>query len=340
MIHHSKPLLGKEEEEAAVRVIRSAQVAQGVECAALESDLEAYLSVDHVVVVSSGSAALHLALVTLGKESGDRIGIPSYVCSALLNAIRHVDGLPHLFDLPKGGFNIDLKNVDRDLDAIIVPHMFGQAVSGLDEPSCLVIEDCAMSIGASAGSRKLGTLGALGVFSFYATKVLCAGEGGAICTDDAGLAEHVRDIRDYDGRTDSATRYNYKMTEIQAAIARVQLRSLDTFVSIRREIANRYTEALRDHPVVLPRFSAGDIPFRFVIRHHEKDADSLIEAFEQRGVAARKPVFCPLHRIVGHKDEAYPNTSRAFREAVSIPLYPALTEPEIRHVIDTARDVL
>ena len=178
MISHSKPFLGTAEVEAAKRVIYSGLVSQGTECESLERELSEYLAVDEVVVCSSGSAALHLGLLGLGKKTGDKVGIPSYVCSALLNATRHVGAEPHLLDLPEDGFNLDLKSAPRDLDVVILPHMFGQAASGLAEAHCPVIEDCAMAIGASNKHGKLGTEGALGVFSFYATKVLCAREGG------------------------------------------------------------------------------------------------------------------------------------------------------------------
>jgi perosamine synthetase len=282
MIPHSKPLLGKAEEEASARVIRSGLVAQGAECEALERELSAYLSVGHVVVCSSGSAALHLSLLALGKRAGDRIGMPSYVCSALQNAIRHVGAEPHLVDLAPDGFNINLASMPRDCDGVIVPHMFGHAAYGVATASFPVIEDCAKAIGASYGGKKLGSIGLLGVFSFYATKVLCAGEGCAICTDDKALADLLRDLRDYDGRIDPILRFNYKMTDIQAAIARAQLQSLDTFISVRRDLANRYSDALRGYPLTLPNFAEGDIAFRYVIRHDKKEADALIKSGANR----------------------------------------------------------
>jgi len=287
MIPHSKPLLGKPEEAAAARVIRSGHVAQGAECAALEAELAAYLSVEDVVVVSSGSAALHLGLLALVLDidkppAQTRIGLPSYVCTALLNAIRHVGAEPHLVDLAPDGFNINLASMPRDCDGVIVPHMFGHAAYGVATASFPVIEDCAKAIGASYGGKKLGSIGLLGVFSFYATKVLCAGEGCAICTDDKALADLLRDLRDYDGRIDPILRFNYKMTDIQAAIARAQLQSLDTFISVRRDLANRYSDALRGYPLTLPNFAEGDIAFRYVIRHDKKEADALIKSGANR----------------------------------------------------------
>ena len=331
-------MLGAAEEAAAGDVIRSGLLAQGPQCAALEDELADYLSTRHVVVVSSGSAALHLSLVALGICKDDSVGLPSYVCAALLNAVRHVRASPYLIDLPESGYNICPTTEPQDLSAVIVPHMFGKAAA-VDTYTAPVIEDCAMAIGASAAGRKLGTAGKLGVFSFYATKVLCAGEGGAVCTDDANLADIVRDLRDYDGRIDDKPRYNYKMTDIQAAVARCQLKSLDRFITMRRHTADRYGRALRETRACLPEFGEEDIPFRYVVRHPENDADTLIASFDREDVAARKPVFRPLHEYL-ETDLTYENTSRAHTQAVSIPLYPSLTETEIDLVIEAGLKAL
>ena len=338
MIPHSKPLLGSAEEQAATRVVRSGMLAQGKECEKLEDELAQYLSATQVVVVSSGSAALHLALVGMGIGRGDRVMIPSFVCTALLNAVRHVGGTPSLVDLPTVGYNIEPQDMSEDIACTIVPHMFGKAAS-INDFDGRIVEDCAMAIGASIGGIKLGTLGECGIFSFYATKVLCAGEGGAICTHDVNLAETIRDIRDYDGRQDDRPRFNYKMTDIQAAIARVQLQSLDRFVSVRRELAGRYDEVLSGCGFALPSFGDEDNPFRYVVRHPEHSAENLQRAFEREGVSARRPVYRPLHSYLD-TDRTFPNTDRVFSESVSIPLYPALTEPEINHILAATPKVL
>ena len=345
MIPHSKPLLGKPEEAAAARVIRSGLVAQGAECAALEAELAAYLSVEDVVVVSSGSAALHLGLLALVLDidkppAQTRIGLPSYVYTALLNAIRHVGSEPHLIDLPPSGYNIIPDHATTSLDALIIPHMFGQAATGLERVGCPVVEDCAMAIGAASCGRKLGNIGRLGVFSFYATKVLCAGEGGAVCTSDLGIADRIRDLRDYDGRNDSVLRFNYKMTDIQAAIAREQLRVLPGFISRRRERALRYSAAFEYLAITLPDFTEEDLVFRYVIQHDKISASSLIRMLEQHGISARAPVFRPLHRVMEMDDTSMPYTSRTQDKAVSLPLYPALTDAEADQVTAAVRAVL
>ena len=345
MIPHSRPSLGPEEEAAACRVIRSGRLAQGQEVAELESELSDVLGVAHVVAVSSGSAALHLALLAHGIGHGDAVAMPTYVCTALLNAARHVGARPILSDVHPETCNIAPEDLSRRLTpntrAIIVPHMFGCAADlpALEDLGIPVIEDCAMALGADQDGRKLGSIGRISTFSFYATKVLCAGEGGAAATPDPDLADRLRDLRDYDGRRDGRPRFNYKLTDLQAAVARTQLRKLETFVARRRQLGIRYARELASVGVGLPCFAPGDYPFRYVVRHG-KGAAGLIPRFEQAGVAARQPVFCPLHRCLGLDDDAYPNATRVFLEAVSLPLYPSLSDDEVHTILHTAREVL
>jgi dTDP-4-amino-4,6-dideoxygalactose transaminase len=219
--------------------------------------------------------------------------------------------------------------------------MFGRAADlesllGLGLP---VIEDCAMCIGAERGGKKLGSHGALGVFSFYATKVLCAGEGGAVVTSDRNLADRIRDLREYDGRSDPGPRFNYKLTDLQAAVARAQLQKLHDFLDRRRALGLLYTRELEDTEARLPQFGSGDYPFRYVVAH-PRGAEELIPHFEAAGVAARKPAFCPLHRHLGHLDRDYPATSTVFTDAIALPLYPSLSEDEVGRVLAAAREVL
>ena len=345
MIPHSRPALGPEEEAAACRVVRSGYLAQGSEVAALEAELGATLGVEHVVAVSSGSAALHLSLLALGIQPADRVAMPSYVCSALLHAVQHIKARPLLVDIDPDTLNIAPDDLARhrnlEIRAAFVPHMFGKAADlqsllDLDIP---IIEDCAMSLGAIYKGRKLGSLGRLSIFSFYATKVLCAGEGGAVATSSPEMAAQVRDLRDYDGRTDAQPRYNYKLTDLQAAIARVQLQKLHTLIARRRELGARYDRELSRTGAHLPGFEPGDYPFRYVVLHPDGAAD-LIPRFEAAGVAARRPVFCPIHRCLNLSDSDFPHTSDAYRRALSLPLYPDLSEPEVARVLQTAREVL
>ena len=340
MIPHSRPCIGQEEERAATEVIRSGNLAQGHQVARLEDDLADRLQSPYVVVVSSGTAALHLALIALGCGPPSRVAIPSYVCSALLHAVCYTGAEPILVDLPASGYNIIPSDSPSDLDAIIVPHMFGVAASDwFSQTGIPVIEDCAMALGATSCGRALGTQGKLGVFSFYATKMICAGEGGAVATADEGLARQLEDLRDYDGRSDATPRYNYKMTDLQAAIARVQLTKLGTFIERRRSLAETYIDRLSGLKIDLPAFGAGDVPYRFVTTVDQNPLQ-LEQAFDQMGVSARRPVPTPIHRLLGASDADYPQTATALDRALSLPLYPDLADDESDLVISVALDLL
>lgn len=323
MIPHSKPVMGEEEVEAAARVLRSGCLAQGPEVDALEVECAALVGRRYAVAVNSGSAALHLALIALGVTPGDAVGMPAYVCAALLQAARWQGARPVLGDVDRHG-NL---RADADLSAcraVMAPHLFGKRVA-LPKHGA-VIEDVAQSLGGSTGREGVAAIG-----SFYATKLVAAGEGGILLTDDADLAACARDRRDYDNREVDAVRYAYKLTDVQAAVARVQLRRLPGFLARRREIAAAYAEAFHGLPLELPD-PADHVFFRYVIATDRRDA---LEAhLHAQGVDAKRPVFRPLHHYIGGD---YPGADRAHREFLSIPIYPALTDAEQAHVIESMR---
>jgi perosamine synthetase len=190
------------------------------------------VGIHSAVTVSSGTTALHLALAALPIHPGDEVIIPSFVCTALLNAIRLTGATPVLADCDETHFNLSVTDVKKRLSsrtkALIVPHLFGQAAD-LNELLAIglpVIEDCAQSLGSRYEGKMTESFGTLAVFSFYATKFLATGEGGMVASSDAGLMEHIRDLRYYDEKDDDRIRFNCKMTDMHAALGRSQLRRL------------------------------------------------------------------------------------------------------------------
>ncbi|MDP3286082.1 MAG: DegT/DnrJ/EryC1/StrS aminotransferase family protein, partial [Desulfobacterales bacterium] len=223
IIPHSRPTIDQEETAAVVSVLQSGQLAQGEQVLYFEKALALLIGVVGAVAVSSGTAALHLALLALEIGEDDEVVIPSFVCPALLNAIRYVRAVPVLADINPETFNMDVRDLRKRLTgktkAIIVPHIFGlpadiREIVSLGVP---VIEDCAQSLGSRYEGSPAGSFGALSVFSFYATKVICTGEGGMIASGDSQLLGKIRDLRDYDEKDDGRLRYNYKLTDLQAA---------------------------------------------------------------------------------------------------------------------------
>ena len=262
--------------------------------------------------------------------------LPSYVCSAVLNAVVYTRALPGLVDIDPADFNCDpadaRKKCTGRVRAMVVPHLFGLSAR-LGELLSLgipVIEDCAQSVGAAFRGRKLGSLGSLGVYSFYATKGLVTGEGGMVVARSRRLIAKVRDLRDYDERKDYRPRHNYKMTEIEAALGMVQLGRLAGFIRRRRSLARSYTLALEGTGLRLPR---GDRErphtfYRYVVAV-PGSARTLARALGRAGVEAKPPVFRPLHRYLGLDGRRFPGTEEAARRALSLPIYPLLSERDL-----------
>jgi perosamine synthetase len=337
VIPHSRPSITEQDVERVAAVVRSGQLAQGPEVAALERELAARLGVEAAAVVGSGTAALELALRALDVGPGHDVLIPSYVCDALHHAVTRCGAHPVLVDADPSTLSLSAKEAEARLTprtrAVVVPHAFGLAVDlapflALGVP---VIEDCAQALGAEVGGRPAGSAGVLGVCSFYATKMVAAGEGGAV-VGPARLVARVRDARDYDEREALTPRMNAKLTDMQAALARSQLARLDAFVARRRAIAARYRARLaRADCRVPPDADRAHVYHRFVIAL-ERDPVNVQAALASRGIAARRPVFRPLHRALGL--QGFPEAERLWSSALSIPCYPRLTDGDIDEVAD------
>ena len=338
MIPHSRPTLGQEEIRRVSEVLQSGQLAQGQMVAKFEAAFARKLKVDYAVSVSSGTAALHLTLLTLKIGPKAEVIIPSYVCSALLNAVNYVGARPVLAEIDPETCNLDpvdvKKRLTRRTRAIIVPHLFGlaadlESLSDLDVP---IIEDCAQAVGAGYHQKQVGTMGRVAIFSFYATKVLTTGEGGMIVSNSEELIQHARSCRQYDKTDRYQIRFNYKMTDIQAAMGLCQLKRLDNFIRRRRAIAQKYHTALESLDMRLPPRESGHIYFRYVIGL-SADAKPWIRGLRAKGVGCARPVHTPLHRYL--QQDGYPITDKAWDQSLSIPIYPSLTEKESTYIIQS-----
>lgn len=281
------------------------------------------------VAVSSGTAALHLALVALGIGPGDEVILPSYLCAGPLHAIQYAGASPRLADCDPTTYNLDLAHVKRILTrkskAILVPHLFGLPADLTDLASfgIPIIEDCAQALGATYQGRPVGGIGTLSICSFYATKVITTGEGGMLLSRNARLLRQAQDLRDYDQRRTFRTRFNYKMTDLQAALGLSQLQRLPDFLAKRRALADRYNRGLQRLPLLGPVVSADrtHIFYRYVVRV-TGGLRNVLTLLEQAGVCARRPVFRPLHRYL--KLAGFPGAEETWRTALSLPIYPML----------------
>jgi len=342
MIPHSKPFIDNDDVGTSTEVISSGNLAQGERVEAFEQAFADSVGNSPAVAVSSGTAALHLSLLALGIGKGDEVIIPSFVCSALLNAVNYVGATPILADIGHNTYNIDPEDVEHRVTghtrAVILPHIFGEVadLKRFLEMGIPIVEDCAQAVGARYRGQCVGSFGTISMFSFYATKVMTTGEGGMVVSEAEDLLATVRELRDYDERTPYRVRYNYKMTDVQAALGLSQLKKLPDFISRRTAIAMQYSEAFSDLPVGLPdiRSDGSSIYYRYVIMLKER-VDQFIEEMAASGVVCCRPVFRPIHDLLGA--QALPRTEKAWQRAVSIPIYPALNDQEIDHIIKAVR---
>jgi perosamine synthetase len=333
-IPHSRPSLGPEEERAAIRALRSGQIGGGTEVDAFERELEKRLGGGRATAVHTGSAALHLALLAIGVHPGDRVVLPTYTCAAVLNAVKYAGAEPILADVLPETANLDPGDVRRRLrpgtKALIVPHMMGRSapLAELRRLGVPIVEDCAMALGGDVGLE-----GEVSTFSFYATKMMATGHGGAVVSRDRSIAARVRDLVSYDQREDYRVRYNARMSGLVAAVGRAQLAKLPEFVKRRRRIADYYCETLG-----LGEPPPGHVFYRFVLR--VGSVDRFVRDLALRGVEAKRPVYRPLHRYFAAARGEYPGAEELHRSWASIPLYPSLRDAEVRRVALAVRDVL
>jgi dTDP-4-amino-4,6-dideoxygalactose transaminase len=293
------------------------------------------------VAVSSGTAALYLALRALRVGPRDEVLLPSYVCSALVHAVQAVGATARLVEVDPDTFNLSPDDARRRLrrrtKAVMVPHLFGlpaelRELLALGPP---VIEDCAQTLGVPYRGRSVGSFGAVSICSFYATKLVAAGEGGMVASSSSILLARIRDGRACDEQRRFIPSFNFKLSGLHAAVGLSQLRRLPLILARRRQIAERYDRALAGlpwrRPVCPPVCSddRGHAYYRYVVRI-PGGVDHIMAGLLRDGVTARRPVFRPIHRYLGLT--GFPVTDRVWREALSLPIYPGLTERELRRI--------
>ncbi|MFC1559009.1 DegT/DnrJ/EryC1/StrS family aminotransferase [Gemmatimonadota bacterium] len=345
IIPHSCPTLGQGEEDALLRVIRAGHPASGPEVVSLENEIAPFFSNPGAVATGSGSQALLLALVSLDLREGKRVALPAFTCSAVLHAIEWAGAEPVLLDVSEGGIAPDpaaLDSVDGPVDAVIVVHPWGYPLdtASWKEVVPLVIEDCAQSIGALREGMPVGSGGDASILSFFATKMLCAGEGGMLSTSGSAINDRARDLRDYDGKPEWAPRFNFKMSDLQAALARVQWSRLPEFLERRASIADQYHEPVRTLGLtpILPAPGATASWYRYLCWSPTEITD-LLEFCNHHGVYCRRPVPVTQDRLL--RSEPLPNTGDAWNRVISIPIYPTLTDNQqnrVLNVLGAAKD--
>lgn len=337
--------------DAAVqRVLASGWYILGQEVAAFEAEFAAYIGVPHAVGVGNGTDALYLALAAAEVGSGHEVITVAHTAVATVAAIEQTGACPVLVDIDRETYTLDPAQLEAAITprtrAIVVVHLYGHSaeINAIQtiaaEHDLLLIEDCAQAHGARVGTRRLGSIGHAGCFSFYPTKNLGAlGDGGMVVTRDARLADRLRGLRQYGWAqrryVSEAAGGNSRLDEIQAAVLRVKLPHLDADNARRLAIASRYSAEL--HPIIItPTIcpEATHVFHQYVIRTAHRDA--LRDHLHAHGIGALihypLPVHCqPAYR---HLSRPLPVTEQAAREILSLPIYPELADDEVDAIID------
>jgi perosamine synthetase len=335
---------------------------QGEYVSRFESQFADYLGQGQAVAVSSGTAALHLALKAVGVGPGDEVVVPDLTFAAVANVVIHCGAVPVLADVDAETWTLDSREVARRITgrtrAIIPVHLYGHSceMDGLGDLAkqhrLWIIEDCAEAQGALFRDRQVGTIGHVSCFSFFSNKVITTGEGGMVCTSDPEIAAKVRILRDHGMRPgkrywhDNAG-FNYRMTNLQAAIGVAQMERVDKFVLRRHEIGQRYIDRLENLPglVMPPRQPwARTIFWIFSMLVDSEVAgitrDELSEQLLQLGIETR-PLFHPLHEQPPYEStERYPVASRLSAQGISLPSGNEISDAEIDRVCNAVSGLL
>lgn len=351
-VPHSRPSIGREERDAIESALCRSALTEGDEIVRFEEAMAAWVGVEHGVATHCGSAALHLSLLAMGVGANDDVIIPSYSCAALPNAIHSVAGRPVLADISLEDLNLTPETIAPRLSkrtkAIIVTHTHGVPadVAAIRRFGIPVVEDLAQSLGATWGPIRAGCQGTIAIASFYATKLMASIDGGMVLVNKKEWAEEARDLRYYGGKLGYRPRFNYKMTNLAAAIGLVQLQKLDGFVAARASIASIYDAVLAKRGVGhFPGDLAGRsrVFYRYCVLVEHRDV--FLAAMRDRGIQCGRGLLEPLHRAFGEPDRDYPNASLAADRLASIPIYPSLSAGELAKVtraldecIDQAND--
>jgi perosamine synthetase len=319
-------------------VIESGMLTMGERVPEFEAELARACETRHAVAVSSGTAALHLAVLALGLEPGDEVIVPAYTFPATANVVALSGLKPVLVDVDPVTMNLDPAKVEVGprTRAILAVHLFGRPARLEELPDLPLIEDAAGALGARRGGRACGSLGLAGCLSFHPRKIVTTGEGGAVTTDDDRIAEAARALRHHGWRGDDmpAPGLNYRLADLLCAIGTTQLRRLDALLAARTRIAAAYAERLRDLPVVLPEADEGDVHGwqAYVLQVDRRD--EVLAALRAEGIEAQIGTYA-LPLLGAYRDQGFfAGAEHAYEHALALPFHTRLTEPELDRVAE------
>ncbi|HMK54964.1 MAG TPA: DegT/DnrJ/EryC1/StrS family aminotransferase [Methanobacteriaceae archaeon] len=353
MIPIAKPIIGEEEIEEVVSVLKSGIIAQGPRVAEFEEKFAAYVGVKYGVAVSSGTTALHLAMLAAGVGKGDEVITTPFSFAATGNCILYVGARPVFADINPKTYNLDpkqIENVITDKTKAILPvHLYGQPADMdeinqvASEHDLVVIEDAAQAHGALYNGKMAGSLGDMACFSFYPTKNMTTSEGGIVTTDNKKMADKIRMLRahgEQERYSHVVLGYNFRMTDISAAIGLAQLKKLDNFNDKRIENAEYLTEQINEINGIEPPFVTDNVKHvfhQYTIRVSGGKRDEFMKFLNENeigtGIHYPIPIYAQkLYQELGYKGNC-PEAEKAAKEVLSIPVHPSLSVEDVEKLV-------
>ncbi len=350
MIGISKPQFGDEELALVREVLESGIVAQGPKVAQFEEEFAALCGTQYAVSTSSGTTALHLALLAHGIGPGDEVITSPFTFIASANSVLFTGAMPRFVDIRPDTFNLDPALIEQAITprtkAIMPVHLYGlmadmtPIMEIAERHDLAVIEDAAQAHGAVYHGRKAGSFGT-GCFSLYATKNMTSAEGGMVTTNDPQIAEQVKLLRAHGSKVryyHDILGYNFRLTDLHAAVGLAQLRKLERFNAIRQQNAEFLNQHLQN--VITPQVPEGQthVWHQYTIRLTHTDRDSAIEKLKAQGVGSAVFYPVPVYRQKVYLDRGYdqflPVTEEVTKQVLSLPVHPALSSDDLETIIE------
>ena len=357
MIYMAKPQIGDEEKQAVMEVLNSGMLAQGPRVKAFEEGFAKMCGVDHAIATSSGTTALHLAMLAHGLSNGDEVITSAFTFIASANSVLYAGARPVFVDIDPQTFNLDVSQIVAAITprtkAILPVHLYGLAcdmdpiMSIAEKHGLVVIEDACQSHGAMYKGQKVGSFGT-GTFSLYPTKNMTSGEGGMITTNDSVIDEKSRVIRQHGMRVryyHDELGYNFRMTDVHAAIGLAQLNKLDKFNTQRQANAKFMSENLKG--VVTPYIpdEQTHVFHQYTIRVPDGKRDALRTHLQENGVGSEVYYPVPIHQQtfyvndLGYKD-SLPETEKAALEVLSLPVHAGLSSSDLETIVAAVNEFM
>jgi perosamine synthetase len=334
------PDVGEPELAEVAQVLESGMLTMGPKVAEFEAEIARICEVEHAVAVTSGTAALHLAVLALELEPGDEIIVPAYTFPATANVVALAGLEPVLVDVDPETMNLDPARIEvgPGTKAILGVHLFGRPLRLHELPDGVpLIEDAAGALGARYRGRACGGLGVAGCLSFHPRKIVTTGEGGAVTTDDERIAASVRQMRNHGWRSIvppdmPVPGLNYRLSDILCAVGIPQARRLDELLAARTRVADGYSERLRHLPVQLPVADAGDVHGWQAYVVQVDDRDRILAALRAEGIEAQIGTYSlPLLGVYRDQGE-FPGARRVFERALALPFHTRLSDSDLDRV--------